>query len=572
MGPKQQEWKYPGYAVQDRLQAAQDRSGHYSAAAYSNSSGQAGQSGRTGHDLPYNASDPVLGTDMTQGEWDTLRSLLRKAEDGGKMNELMTVHRKEVKNAPMNRNYPPDTEEWQECDDNAQQPVQPVTSPKVLGPASTSANSSTSVHGNAKGASTGTGANESKGPWKVPPIAPPEALKRAMEKEKDGSLPSGWKDWKGWQHYYNPNDDPWVTDDQDVEEVKKQENKKPILQLYGNVVQSNADAAAAKAAAAAVDAMAQRAASDSVGAAGFPSPTPTPPPPPAKSSAPASAAALGSELLQAMVKGKGKDDKGKGKGKEFDQSKGKEFDKGKGKDDKGKGKGDYGKDGKGSYGKGGSEKGTPPGFSPQKPDLQIPVGKSGERPAKCVRIEEVPETQDDQNSQNSANKMPESGAMTDGSKRRHEAVSDSEDDGSFSVVTETGNSPPIFPSLPYGLPSTFKWKDSWDHPVAEIDYEEVDFAIPKPAWIRDTYEWSCTVLKMGKYESNRMSYHTFVEKVFNKSPQECKYAKKMIGQFRKKVTATPRTQGPDLCGFLLHCRVDVFLNAGYVYERDFEWR
>ena len=272
MGPKQQEWKYPGYAVQDRLQAAQDRSGHYSAAAYSNSSGQAGQSGRTGHDLPYNASDPVLGTDMTQGEWDTLRSLLRKAEDGGKMSELMTVHRKEVKNAPMNRNYPPDTEEWQECDDSAQQPVQPVTSPKVLGPASTSANSSTSVHGNAKGASTGTGANESKGPWKVPPIAPPEALKRAMEKEKDGSLPSGWKDWKGWQHYYNPNDDPWVTDDQDVEEVKKQENKKPILQLYGNVVQSNADAAAAKAAAAAVDAMAQRAASDSVGAAGFPSP------------------------------------------------------------------------------------------------------------------------------------------------------------------------------------------------------------------------------------------------------------------------------------------------------------
>ena len=62
---------------------------------------------------------------MTQGEWDTLRSLLRKAEDGGKMNELMTVHRKEVKNAPMNRSYPPDTEEWQECEENIQQPVHP---------------------------------------------------------------------------------------------------------------------------------------------------------------------------------------------------------------------------------------------------------------------------------------------------------------------------------------------------------------------------------------------------------------------------------------------------------------
>ena len=36
--------------------------------------------------------------------------------------------------------------------------------------------------------------------------------------------------------------------------------------------------------------------------------------------------------------------------------------------------------------------------------------------------------------------------------------------------------------------------------------------------------------------------------------------------------SSPRTQGPDFCAFLLHCRVDVFLNAGYVYERDFEWR
>ena len=37
------------------------------------------------------------GTDMTQGEWDQLRELMRKAEQAGKVNELMTVHRKEVK-------------------------------------------------------------------------------------------------------------------------------------------------------------------------------------------------------------------------------------------------------------------------------------------------------------------------------------------------------------------------------------------------------------------------------------------------------------------------------------------
>ena len=57
-------------------------------------------------------------------------------------------------------------------------------------------------------------------------------------------------------------------------------------------------------------------------------------------------------------------------------------------------------------------------------------------------------------------------------------------------------------------------------------------------------------MKMGKYENNQMSFHTFVEKVFNKSPGECKHAKTMIGQFRKKVTAAPRTQGPDFCAFL----------------------
>ena len=40
----------------------------------------------------------------------------------------------------MNRSYPPDNDDWQECEENTQQPVHPVTSPKVLGPASTSAN------------------------------------------------------------------------------------------------------------------------------------------------------------------------------------------------------------------------------------------------------------------------------------------------------------------------------------------------------------------------------------------------------------------------------------------------
>ena len=58
------------------------------------------------------------GTDMTQGEWDQLRELMRKAEAGRKMNELLTVHKKEVKNAPMNRHYPPDDDEWKDCEES----------------------------------------------------------------------------------------------------------------------------------------------------------------------------------------------------------------------------------------------------------------------------------------------------------------------------------------------------------------------------------------------------------------------------------------------------------------------
>ena len=167
--------------------------------------------------------------------------------------------------------------------------------------------------------------------------------------------------------------------------------------------------------------------------------------------------------------------------------------------------------------------------------------------------------------------------MTDGSKRRHEAVESNSDAesassviGSFSFISDTGDSPPLFPVLQSGLPATHKWDDN--RVEATVDYEEVDFNVPQPAWIKDTYHWSCTLLKMGRFTEKPITYHDFVVKVVNKSMEECRYAKKMIGQFRKKLTPTPRTQGPDFCAFLIHCRVDAFLNAGYVYQREFAWR
>ena len=47
------------------------------------------------------------------------------------------------------------------------------------------------------------------------------------------------------------------------------------------------------------------------------------------------------------------------------------------------------------------------------------------------------------------------------------------------------DSPPLFPAVQSGLPATHKWDENWVD--ATIDYEEVDFNVPQPAWIKDTY-------------------------------------------------------------------------------------
>ena len=114
-----------------------------------------------------NPSDPVLGTDMTQGEWDQLRELMRKAEAGGKMNELLTVNKKEVKNAPMNRHYPPDDDEWKDCEES-QVPPSPS---KVHAPSGTNSSAGSADNKAPPGALWPDAYNQTA--WKVPPIAPP---------------------------------------------------------------------------------------------------------------------------------------------------------------------------------------------------------------------------------------------------------------------------------------------------------------------------------------------------------------------------------------------------------------
>ena len=523
--------------------------------------------GQKGNSLPYNLNDPVLGTDMTQGEWDQLRELMRKAEAGGKMNELLTVHKKEVKNAPMNRHYPPDDDDWKDCEES-QVPPSPS---KVHAPTGTNSSAGSADNKAPPGALWPDAYNQNA--WKVPPITPPPTLQQA-----GGN--SGYVDareyHKKWQDRpYDPNDDPWI---EDVDKDPK--NDKPVIQLFGNVVQKNADIAEAKKAAAAIAEIANRYCAPEEGnSAGFPKfNAQVPLPPSAKADPPIlPASAIGSEKAFQEQKGKGKNyDKGgkpdstKGGKPEFEKGGKPEFAKG-GKDEKGgkddKGgknvaKGEFKGESKGKEGEKGKQ-------GPKGPTLPPPKASG----SKCARISEEPPEVVEGNS----NKMHDNGAMTDGSKRRHEAVESNSDAesassviGSFSFIPDTGDSPPLFPAVQSGLPATHKWAENWID--ATIDYEEVDFNVPQPAWIKDTYHWSCTLLKMGRFAEKPITYHDFVMRVFNKSMEECRYAKKMIGQFRKKLTPTPRTQGPDFCAFLIHCRVDAFLNAGYVYQREFAWR
>ena len=119
--------------------------------------------------------------------------------------------------------------------------------------------------------------------------------------------------------------------------------------------------------------------------------------------------------------------------------------------------------------------------------------------------------------------------------------------------------------MPSGLPLTFRWKKDWSNPTAEINWKDVGFAVPRPAWIKDTYEWCCPKLKMGKLASNPMRFDTFAEKV-SRRMQVCEWA---ISQEGQSYSSHSRTRLLSLPASL---RVDVFLDAGYVYDREFEWR
>ena len=197
------------------------------------------------------------GTDMTQGAWDQLRELMRKAEQAGKVNEWMTVHRKETKNAPMNKDWGPALDDdWQECEDDGQPHQQPVKPPPGNLPPG------------ARPLPGYASSNAANVQWKSPPDMPPLNL-NSMQVGKGSN--KGWSYGYGHGYHtapYDPNDDPWVEGKEQIEEVRGNASTKPVLEIFGEVDQSNATTAQK-----AVDAAMQRAAETAAAAAaaaGFP--------------------------------------------------------------------------------------------------------------------------------------------------------------------------------------------------------------------------------------------------------------------------------------------------------------
>eukprot|EP00435_Cladocopium_sp_Y103_P013042 s1858_g3.t1 len=357
-------------------------------------------------------------------------------------------------------------------------------------------------------------------PSEVPPTQPnvfepppgafyPEEFKR-QEAEFMGKAAPATGPWKAApagppvrvRSNYDPNDDPWLEDGNlEINPNAIRYGQKPVLEFYGKVQQQSREAA--EAAARAAQLAAQRAAQNS--SVGFPKARGSSSASAAEQHQPkASAAALGSEKMQRMQE-----------------------------------------------------------------NLQLPVEpKVPKNPkakakaaGKVARIAEEPEIVELSpnsggstagNSHNSA----ETAAMTDAFKRRMDAVDRAElmdEWEEFSVVSETEHSPPWYPNYPAGLPATFKWGPDWENPEVLVDLDKVDLAIPKPAWIHSTEQWSRTIITMPKYRSQRITFLEFTKMVFRRGPDAARSAKKLIGKYRKLVTVCPRTQAPDLaaCSLML---------------------
>ena len=114
------------------------------------------------------------------------------------------------------------------------------------------------------------------------------------------------------------------------------------------------------------------------------------------------------------------------------------------------------------------------------------------------------------------------------------SASDSEDGiGSYSFISDTGDSPPLFPSFPTGLPGALTNGQTTGKMLMLITKRWIS-QCQSLHGSRTHITGLARLLKMGKFAASPITYHAFVVKVFNKSADECRYAKKIIGTVQER--------------------------------------
>ena len=196
---------------------------------------------------------------------------------------------------------------------------------------------------------------------------------------------------------------------------------------------------------------------------------------------------------------------------------------------------------------------------------QLPIPKAS-GPNKAARnstptIEEVPEEADGDGT---------GGRMDESFKRNRDVFEDEDELFGFEYVP-ADVSPPWFPNHLWGIPTTIQhnatdWNDKSWYPSYQSS--DMDPAVPFPVHVQGIKSWASTKIKLKKWRDKDMSYHEFILKVFNHDDEAGQYAKWILAHYTPKITATPKSQAPDLAAFLKKMRVDVFLYATTAYRRE----
>ena len=160
--------------------------------------------------------------------------------------------------------------------------------------------------------------------------------------------------------------------------------------------------------------------------------------------------------------------------------------------------------------------------------------------------------------------------MDESYKRNCDVFEDEEELFGFEYIPEDV-SPPWFPNHLWGIPSTIEqnpadWNDKNWYPSYKSD--DMDPAVPYPVHVQGIKSWASTKIKLKKWKDKELSHHEFIMKVFNRDDEAGQYAKWILAHYTSKITATPKSQAPDLAAFLKKMRVDAYLGATTTYRRE----